>query len=345
MHKKILSLLIVPLLFSCACHLRAPKEHRYPVVFYNVENLFDTEDGPNQDEEFLPKSKRQWTPERYAQKLAHLAQVLGDIAHGKAAVVGLAEIENRRVVEDLIATEPLAKRNLQIVHYDSPDARGVDCALLYDPQQFQLLSSGVRFVALPDIPTIYTRDILFVTGKMAGETVHFLVGHWPSRLGGDSVSRPRRMAAAETMRAVADSLLVAYPGSKALLMGDFNDDPIDPSVKDGLALCEYAEETTVQDFFSPMIPMYKQGEGTLEYKARWNLFDIMVVSGNLLPHNSKGLRLYRDPESEQFAYVFRRDYLLQQTPRYRSFPYRSFAGGSYKGGYSDHLPVYLYLIK
>ena len=319
--------------------------HRIPIAFYNVENLFDCNDDANDDAEFLPQGKREWTNERYQEKLNNIARVLGSIADNGAAVVGLAEVENRHVLEDLVRNPSIRKRNYSIIHYDSPDPRGIDCALLYDARVFRPKSSGVRFIALPDESPIPTRDILFATGTIENEVFHFIVAHWPSRYGGDPASAGRRMVAAQTMRQVADSLLREYPGSKAILMGDFNDDPFDASVIEGLNLCQTIEETHAADLFSPMLSMYRQGAGTLAYKGEWNLFDIMAVSGNLLKKNTQGLHLYQDPESHQLAYVFRRDYLLQQTPKHRGEPLRTFAGGKYIGGYSDHLPVYLYLTK
>lgn len=319
--------------------------HRIPIAFYNVENLFDCNDDANDDAEFLPQGKREWTNERYQEKLNNIARVLGSIADNGAAVVGLAEVENRHVLEDLVRNPSIRKRNYSIIHYDSPDPRGIDCALLYDARVFRPKSSGVRFIALPDESPIPTRDILFATGSIENEVFHFIVAHWPSRYGGDPASAGRRMVAAQTMRQVADSLLREYPGSKAILMGDFNDDPFDASVVEGLNLCQTIEETHAADLFSPMLSMYRQGAGTLAYKGKWNLFDIMAVSGNLLKKNTQGLHLYQDPESHQLAYVFRRDYLLQQTPKHRGEPLRTFAGGKYIGGYSDHLPVYLYLTK
>ena len=319
--------------------------HRIPIAFYNVENLFDCNDDANDDAEFLPQGKREWTNERYQEKLNNIARVLGNIADNGAAVVGLAEVENRHVLEDLVRVPNIRKRKYGIIHYDSPDPRGIDCALLYDARVLRPKSSGVRFIALPDESPIPTRDILFATGTIDNELFHFIVGHWPSRYGGDPASAGRRMVAAQTMRQVADSLLREYPGSKAILMGDFNDDPFDASVVEGLNLCQTIEETHAADLFSPMLPMYRQGAGTLAYKGKWNLFDIIVVSGNLLKKNTQGLHLYQDPESHQLAYIFRRDYLLQQTPKHRGEPLRTFSGNNYLGGYSDHLPVYLYLTK
>ena len=319
--------------------------HRIPIAFYNVENLFDCNDDANDDAEFLPQGKREWTNERYQEKLNNIARVLGDIADNGAAVVGLAEVENRHVLEDLVRLPNIRKRKYGIIHYDSPDPRGIDCALLYDARVFRPKSSGVRFIALPDESPIPTRDILFATGTIENEVFHFIVAHWPSRYGGDPASAGRRMVAAQTMHQVADSLLREYPGSKAILMGDFNDDPFDASVVEGLNLCQTIDETHAADLFSPMLSMYRQGAGTLAYKGEWNLFDIMAVSGNLLKKNTQGLHLYQDPESHQLAYVFRRDYLLQQTPKHRGEPLRTFAGNNYLGGYSDHLPVYLYLTK
>ncbi len=345
MKKKSFILLLLLILSRASAFAQKGENPRIPIAFYNVENAFDYIDGPNDDAEFLPLGKRQWTEDRYRNKLGNIARVLGDIADEGAAIVGLTEIENRKVLEDLVREPYLQKRHYQIVHYDSPDVRGVDCALLYDPEVFHLQSSGVRFVDLPDRPQLFTRDLLFATGHIKGEIFHIIVGHWPSRFGGDPLSEARRRVTAETMRSLTDSLIAQYPGSKAILMGDFNDDPIDPSVQEGLEICTTREETRALDLYTPMLDLFRQGGGTLAYRGRWNLFDMLVVSGNLLEKNTNGLHLYENPEDHQLAYIFRRDYLLQQDEKYRGTPFRTFAGGKYLGGYSDHLPVYLYLVR
>lgn len=318
---------------------------KIPIGFYNLENLFDTEDGPNDDAEFLPNGLNSWTPERYKHKLANMAKVIGDIAGTGPAILGVAEIENRQVLEDLVAEPAIAHHGYKIVHYDSPDRRGVDCGILYRPDVFQLIAEGKRKTELADNPDFLTRDVIFATGRIAGEVIHIIVAHWPSRAGGEERSLPGRKAAAATMKAVSDSLLTAYPGSKAILMGDFNDDPVSPSIREGLALKDHPTDVAYHEYFTPMVRMYNQGMGTLAYRDAWNIFDIIVVNGGLLGEDFSTFKLLKDPSTGNLAHIFKKNYMLQQTGRYKGYPLRTIVAGQYQGGYSDHLPVYIFIAK
>lgn len=316
-----------------------------PVAFYNLENLFDTIDQENEDEEYLPDGANQWTMEKYTEKLYNMARVISGIGGNGPSIIGVAEIENRGVLEDLVAQESLRHLGYKIVHYDSPDKRGVDCGILYQPDVFQVFSSGHRAVNIPGEPDVLTRDIVYASGRIDGEIVHILVGHWPSRSGGEQRSMPRRMAAARTMKSVADSLYHLFPGSKVIMMGDFNDDPTSPSVRDGLQVKKSVKQTAPADYYTPMLPLYNKGMGTLAYRDVWNLFDIMVVNGELLGRDVSTLQLYEDPGSGDLAFIYKQPFMLQQQGQYRDYSRRTSIGGQYQGGYSDHFPVFLFLIK
>lgn len=318
---------------------------KIPVAFYNVENLFDTVKGENNDKDFTPEGSNQWVPEKYQAKLRNIARVISEIGGNGPAIIGLSEVENRGVLEDLINQSAIKDLQYSIVHYDSPDRRGIDCALLYNPAIFKLQSSGVRPVAFEDNPNWKTRDILFTTGTIAGETFHFLVAHWPSRSGGEAVSAPKRLKAAQIMKSVADSLLQAYPNSKAVLMGDFNDDPVNASLRNGLQIKDKPDEVAYNELFTPMLRLYNKGLGTLAYRDTWNLFDIIVVNGALLGDDLSTFKLYQDSEGDR-AFIFKKEYLVQQAGQYKGYPRRSLVRGVFDNdGYSDHFPVYIYLVR
>ena len=198
---------------------------------------------------------------------------------------------------------------------------------------------------IPNEPWIKTRDVVYASGLLDGEIVHILVGHWPSRSGGEAVSLHHRMAAAKTMRSVADSLYTLFPGSKVIMMGDFNDDPISPSVRDGLGVQNHPDQTKLADYYTPMLQLYNKGMGTLAYRDVWNLFDIIVVNGELIGSNPTTWQLYRDPETTDMAFIFKQPFMIQQSGQYKGYTLRTFVGGQWQGGYSDHFPVYVYLVK
>ncbi|GAD07332.1 Endonuclease/Exonuclease/phosphatase family [Porphyromonas crevioricanis] len=342
--KKVFHLLLLGL-FLCTAASAQQQYIKVPVAFYNLENLFDTEKGPNQDSDYLPEGRNKWTEERYKEKLSNMADVISRIGGRGPAVIGVSEIENRRVLEDLVAQPQLAHLGYSIVHYDSPDLRGIDCALLYRPEIFRLTNSSAHPVNIPGEPHIKTRDVVLASGKIDGENFHFLVGHWPSRAGGEAASIHRRMAAARVMRTLTDSIVSADETAKVILMGDFNDDPTSPSVAKGLDLKEKADPLAYNELFTPMLRLYKNGIGTLAYRDVWNLFDIICVNGNLTGNNYSSFRLYQDPNTEHLAFVFNKPFLRQKEGKFKGYPLRTMVGGAYQGGYSDHFPVYIYLVK
>lgn len=328
----------------------APRQPSSPqefatVAFYNVENLFDTEDDPDNagDDEFLPTGEKRWTRGRYADKLASLAKVITEIAPeeqpGGPALVGLAEIENARVLDDLVAAARSVDTEYKFVHFDSPDFRGIDNALLYRPSDFKPLVSRAIAVSLApregSTRRGTTRDVLYVKGLLRGDTLHYLVNHWPSRGGGEVESRPGRFAVAQAVRGVVDSILVTDPAADIIVGGDLNDDPDDESVVTVLGTAERRDLASATLLYNPFFALHERGEGTLGYRRRWNLFDQIVFSEGLAEHGSDW--------SVRDVQVFAPDYLLQSSGSYAGFPERTYVGDDYRGGYSDHLPVYVVL--
>ena len=316
------------------------------IAFYNLENLFDTLNTEGVlDEEFTPDGPNEWTGERYLAKIERMAGVISGIGGdegipGGPAIIGVSEIENLSVLEDLAAHPYLAAAGYRIVHYDSPDLRGVDVALLYQPRYYTVRSSAS--LALPlyddDGERIYTRDQLLVSGVFMEEPLHVIVNHWPSRRGGEKASRPRRNAAAALSRAITDSLLAIDPGAKVIIMGDFNDDPVNISMKDVLRATDHIDNLEEGELFNTMFPLFKKGIGSLAYRDAWNLFDQIVISQGLLGNDYSSLTYYA-------ARVHNKDFLMQQDGQYKGYPFRTYVGTTHQGGYSDHFPVYIIVVK
>lgn len=309
----------------------------YSVAFYNLENLFDTiHDYGKNDHEYLPGAPKGWNTEKYLAKLTNMSRVLSEIARDKTpqgpAVIGLAEVENLRVLEDLVRQPAIASTRYGIVHYEGPDRRGIDCALLYDPQQFSVTSSKLApYVYLNNDTTYKTRGFLIVRGEMAGEDVCFIVNHWPSR-GAES---PARIHGAEQVTLLKDSLMKENKKLKLIVMGDMNDDPMDESMVVALRAKKFPKQVKKQDFYNPWWEVLEdKGIGTLLYRGKWNLFDQIVVSKSLL----KKKKLHYDS-----CEVFMREYLFQQDGKYKGSPFRTFGGNEWLNGYSDHLPTVIYL--
>lgn len=312
------------------------------IGFWNIENLYDTIDGPNDDAEFLPQGGNQWTGPRYKQKIEHLSEVISQIGSEVTpdgpAILGLCEIENKSVLEDLVKAEKIKKRDYQIVHYDSPDLRGVDVALLYQPKYFKLKSSKKFKVILPNNPTHPTRDILLVSGLFDGELMHFFVNHWPSRSGGEAKSKPGRGEAARICRVVIDSILKTDANSKIILMGDLNDDPINESVKVILKANGKKNKLQSQELYNTSYDNFKSGVGTLAYQDVWNLFDQIIITQALLKDNFKTYTFSKYK-------IFNKPFVVEDYGNFKGYPFRTYAGGTYRGGYSDHFAVYCFLMK
>ncbi len=337
-------LIISALLISLFAYSQEDVKVRLACIgFYNLENLFDTINDPTiNDEDFLPEGSYQWTSERYFEKLDNLSFVIDQIGNKynnlRPVILGVSEIENITVLEDLVNTKLLKPLDYGIVHYDSPDRRGVDVALIYQKSKFTVLSSASYRLTIPDKEDFYTRDQLLVTGILYEDTLNIIVNHWPSRRGGAKTSAPLRNAAADLNRHIVDSILRINPNAKIIVMGDFNDDPDDKSVFHHLRAIGNKSKLQEGDLFNTMWDLYKNGIGSLAYRGKWNLFDQIIVSQGLLDNDKESWELHT-------AHVFNENFLISQEGRWAGYPYRTYSGGSYIGGYSDHLPTYIILVK
>lgn len=313
------------------------------VGFYNVENLFDIVDNDNvNDIDFTPNGKNLWDKNKYEKKIDNISKVINqlgtEINPDGLAVLGLSEIENRGVIEDLVSHKNVSKSNYQIVHYDSPDRRGIDVALIYQPNYFKLSSSKNFILKLDSDTSFRTRSQLLVSGELQGERIHFIVAHWPSRSGGEKRSNPNRIAAAKLGRSIIDSIQKSEPNAKIIYMGDLNDDPTNESLTKYMLSNGKKNKLKKKELFNPMYEMYKKGIGSLAWRDTWNIFDQLLLTPSLINTNSKELQFYK-------AKVFNKPFLIQSGGSYKGYPLRTFAGGNYKGGFSDHFPVYLFLVK
>jgi endonuclease/exonuclease/phosphatase family metal-dependent hydrolase len=316
------------------------------IGFYNLENLFDTLDSKDtRDTEFTPRGSNVWDTYKYRKKLSNLSRVISelgtDITPDGLAILGVCEIENRNVLEDLVKQPSIDHRNYEIVHYESPDRRGIDNALLYNPKYFKPVRSRnieVLIIEPKTLDTTYTRDILYVAGELDGELIHIMVNHWPSRSGGEKRSQYKRNYAASVVKSVADSLREADALAKIIVMGDLNDDPVSPSVRKVLNSNGSEEKVGPNEFFNPMYDSYRQGIGTLAWRDAWNLFDQILLSYGLMGEPANGYSYYK-------TVIYNERYLVQDAGTFKGYPYRTLAGGTYLGGYSDHFPVFVYLIK
>lgn len=326
----------------------------HTVAFYNVENLFDTiRDEKIYDEEWTPKGARSWNGKKYQQKLENLSRAIAEIGTDEnpnmPTILGVSEIENRKVLEDLVNMPKLKKAGYGIIHADSPDRRGIDVALFYQPKHFKPTSSKNIPLYIYDKTDvrykdsnngkgkrIYTRDQLLVTGLLDGEEMHFIVNHWPSRSGGEKKSSPNREAAAALNKKIIDSLYHINPNAKIISMGDFNDGPYNKSVKDILNAKGKKDEVKKGGIFNPLYQLYKEGHGTIAYRDAWDIFDQIVFSE---PFLSK--------DYSTFVYwkvgIFNKPFLVQKSGQYKGYPLRNQLSG--EPGFSDHFPVYIYLIK
>jgi len=318
------------------------------IGFYNLENLFDTIIDPNPklilQDDFTPSGAKNWDSKKYHEKLRNMAKVIGMVGTEATpdglAILGVCEIENRGVLEDLIKTGELAERNYKIVHYDSPDYRGIDVGFIYNPNYFKVTSSKTYAVTIPGNDTWTTRDELLVSGELDGERMHFIVCHWPSRRGGEKKSRPKRILAAKMAKKITDSIQAAEPNAKIILMGDLNDNPLSPSIKEALKAKRSLEELETNGLYNPMENLHRQGVGTHFWRDNPNVFDMLILSSGIVPKNNNftNYQYYKTK-------VFSKNFLKQQSGNWKGYPFRTYAGGTYTGGYSDHYPVYLFIVK
>jgi hypothetical protein len=363
---KIKCLIVVLLMVSFLDEVNAQQKKYsiHTVAFYNFENLFDTINNPNFDEEWLPKGLQRWTSKKYNQKLGNLSKVLVQIGTNDQqkeapTLIGGCEIENRNVLEDLVKHPNITKEDYGIVHFDSPDKRGIDVALLYKKKYFKPTS----FINVPLIiyrknniekeketheeladedktevsqdKRVYTRDILLVTGFLDGEEVNIMVNHWPSRSGGKKKSSPFREAAGRLSRKIMDSIYKVNPTAKIISMGDFNDGSYNKSIKIGIGAKQKKSEVEQFGVFNPFEQMFKDGNATLFYRDSGDIFDQIMVSETLIKSDYSTFQYWK-------AGIYNKPFLIQKFGRYAGYPLRH---SENEIGYSDHFPVYVYLIK
>ena len=354
MKKILFSLLLLSLI---ACSADAQKKN-YVIGFYNVENLFDIYDDPGKnDNEFLPDGTNKWTEAKYQKKIHNIAEVIKAMAKDNGCyhtVLGVSEVENRMVLEDLVVDPQIADAGYEIVHYDSPDRRGVDVAMLYRPGEFTYLDSEslpfsfegteVRITLDKEEQDYFrTRDILMVHGKIAGENVAVYVAHLPSRVGGKGGDL--RCLGAEIIYNHALKMMAKYPGIKIIVMGDMNDNPTDDSQAVWLHAKENIDEVGEYDFFGPFCRMLKDGYGSLAYRGEWNIYDIINVNYNLAVAPDGGLQIKKIVKNKYYGRVFKKPFMTQQSGQYKGTPFRAFSNGTFIGGYSDHYPTYIVIGK
>ncbi len=346
--KKIFLFVILITFLSSGVSAQQKKFNLYAIGFYNLENLFDTihDEGKN-DYEYLPEGTNKWNAVKYENKLDNMSKTLADMGTDMlpnvgCALIGVSEVENSHALDDLIARKPLKDRGMKYVHVEGPDKRGVDCAMLYNPNLFTV--DNVKLV-----PYVYdlkediekdkqTRGFLTVSGRLDKEHVTVIVCHLPSRFS-DSYYRE---LGGKQIKAVKDSLQKEDPKVKILIMGDMNDDPFNKSMSEALGARRELDKVELFGLYNPFWNTIKEGTGTLMYKGAWNLFDQIILSENLLDKKQK--RNFENLTFYKHA-IFRRDYLIQQEGKYKGAPKRTTAGGVWLNGYSDHLPVVVYLIK
>lgn len=318
----------------------------HTIAFYNLENLFDTINDTTKFDEASPimelKANRE---EAYKQKVHNMAKVIADVgldeARNSPAILGVSEVENRNVLVDLVNDSLLLDKDYGIVHFDSPDARGIDVGLLYQKSLFQPISSSKHELKIYDDITrerVFTRDQLLVSGKLDGDFIHIIVNHWPSRSGGEARSRSKREAAASLNKHIIDSLQAIDPYAKIFTMGDLNDDPINASIKKILKAERDKDKVPLKGIYNPYENFYRNGLGTTAYRDAWSLFDQIMMSQSLLDKDYTSYRFYK-------AYIYNKYYLTTKAGRWKGYPFRSWADGGFTDGFSDHFPVYVFVIK
>ena len=358
--KKILIIFAALALFSSAAFAQKPGTQNHVIGFYNLENLFDVYNDPvKNDEEFLPEGKNKWTEAKYQKKLQNMAKVIRAMKEENGvwhALLGVSEIENRLVLEDLVWEEQIREANYQIIHYDGPDRRGVDVALLYDPKVFTFIESesipftfegsSIDWIQSKEERDYFrTRDILMVHGTIDGEHFAVYVAHLPSRAGGKKGGNQLRDRGGEIMYNHAMQMQAKYPGIKIICMGDMNDNPTDPSMAEYLHGKEFTEEVTDTEFFSPFTSMLKAGFGSLAYQGVWSIYDLLLVN-NALVHPQEGTFGLRQLHKKgYYGRIFNAKFLTNQAGQYKGTPYRTFSNGAFIGGYSDHYPTYIVITK
>ncbi len=318
----------------------------HTVAFYNLENLFDTINDPLTFDESSPIMELKTNKEKvYWEKIKNMAEAISQIGKGinpnPPSLIGVCEVENKKVLEDLILSPPLKEYNYNIVHFDSKDSRGIDVALLYRQSVFVPKSVKPYEVKLMNESTgkrEYTRDQLWISGLLDDDLIFLNINHWPSRRGGEIVSQTKRSIAAQLTKRISDSLFGADPYSKIIIMGDFNDNPTDFGLSKVLGAKFYEEEVKLKSLFNVFGNQYLNGNGTHAYLDSWGMFDQIILSAPWLDKTTSGYRYFKGG-------IFNPTFLVTNEGKYRGYPFRSFGDEGFTGGYSDHFPVFIYVIK
>ncbi|MFP4844400.1 endonuclease/exonuclease/phosphatase family protein [Winogradskyella sp. PE311] len=347
---KLLKSLLLLLALVSISNVWAQGEKRFKihtVAFYNLENLFDTINDPLKYDEASPMMEMKANrSEVYKKKVKNMARVVAnigsDMANNSPAIIGVCEIENRDVLEDLVNDPLLLGKDYGIIHFDGPDKRSIDVALLYQKALFKPIDSKSHELLIYDDVSrkrVFTRDQLLVTGKLEGDLIHILVNHWPSRSGGEARSRSKRVGAAKLNKRIIDSIQSKDPYAKIFTMGDLNDDPTNESVKKVLKAQKDKKRVGLKGIYNPFEKMFtEKGYGTTAYRDAWSLFDQIMMTKPLLEDDYSSFRFWK-------AGIYNKAYLTNKRGRYEGYPFRSFADGGFTNGFSDHFPVYVYLIK
>ena len=335
--RKTIWLLVVVAWISGSCSSQKKiLRQEYTVLSYNVENLFDTFDDPKvPDEEFLPDSEKKWTHERYQKKLDDLAKVISEVNPLETPeIIGLVEVENQSVLEDLIRTNALKDRQYAIIHEESPDYRGIDVALIYRKDAFTEIMHETLPVVFPEDSAFKTRDILHVVGMIRNKSVHVFVNHWPSRIGGDEKTEPKRILAASVLKKRVNLMLTIDPKANIIIMGDMNDEPANKSLQEILGA---QSPDSGAELVNLMWPDDVEGLGTYFYSGNWNMLDNLVVSGKMI--NGKQVRV-----ENHKGHIYSNPWMIFTNKNGDKTPNRSYVGNKYLGGVSDHFPVYFKMI-
>ena len=347
--KKLIPFLLIffvstTLLFS---QKKGKKYNIRTIAFYNLENLFDTINDVTKNDEASPimelksnKSKVYW--DKIDKLGSVIVQIGADKANTSPALLGVSEVENLSVLEDLVKSERLKKKGYGIIHYDSPDKRGIDVALLYQKRYFKpVFHEAFNPNIYRNNRKVYTRDQLLVSGYLDDELIHVIVNHWPSRSGGEAKSRPLREKAAYQNTKIIAQVRKKDPNAKILILGDFNDDPTNSSFKKVLKTKAKKKNVGEFDIYNPYEDLHRRGFNTLGYRDNINLFDMVLISAPLLDKGEKDFSTYKMFQAK----IFNKRFLTGKKGQFKGYPFRSFSYGGYTGGYSDHYPVYMYLIK
>lgn len=342
MKKLILSFALL-LMLSLPFSGSAKKMQVFGVAFYNLENLFDTiNNNGKYDLEFSPQGKNNWDGHKYWSKIKNISYAISQMKTKTTplgpAIIGCSEIENITVLNDLVNAEAIKHLGLKVIHHDSPDVRGVDVAMLYNPRFFQPIRVTNHRLVVPGKEYFKTRDQMCVVGLLGGSRVAVIVNHWPSRRGGSEQSSYLREAAAELTRQISDSLLSVDPNMGVIVMGDLNDDPSNKSCSEVLgAVKDIKTVNPGGGFYNPFWKMLDKGIGSYIYRGGWDLFDQIIINSNLVDGKC-GLTF-------QNAVVKNMEFLKQPTGQYKGYPFRTFSGGVWTNGYSDHFPTEIFLVK